>query len=121
MSHLTKVVYILFTRNTSIYIDKLPSYKQELIKLYKEISNQDDYDKMMKSVEDLTNPYGSAIYTHISRIKSAFHKVMDSKLAKDYIVTSDSFGSKQKFIPAVYYNSEEYKLNIEALGVLKEN
>lgn len=118
MSHLTKVVYILFTRNASIYIDRLPDYQEEIIKLYKEISNQDDYDKMMQSVEDLVYPYGNAIYTHISRIKSAFHKVMDSKLAKDYIVTSDSFGSKQKFIPVIYYNSEEYKLDVEALNSL---
>lgn len=100
LSHLTKVVYMLFYNNPQgINIKNLHQYKQQIISLYAGISNQLDYDKMLQSIDDLVKPDSKAIYTHISRIKSAFYKQMDYKFADKFIVTSDSFGNDFKFIP----------------------
>ena len=100
LSHLTKAVYILFYNNPKgINIKKLYQYKQQIISLYAGISNQLDYDKMQQSIDDLVKPDSKAIYTHISRIKSAFYKEIDYKFADKFIVTSNSFGNDFKFIP----------------------
>lgn len=100
LSHLTKVVYMLFYNNPQgINIKNLYQYKQQIISLYAGISNQLDYDKMLQSIDDLIKPDSKAIYTHISRIKSAFYKQMDYKFADKFIVTSESFGNDFKFIP----------------------
>ncbi|SNB23935.1 conserved hypothetical protein [Flavobacterium psychrophilum] len=100
LSHLTKAVYMLFYNNPQgINIKKLYQYKQQIISLYAGISNQLDYDKMLQSIDDLIKPDSKAIYTHISRIKSAFYKQMDYKFADKFIVTSANFGNDFKFIP----------------------
>jgi len=100
LSHLTKAVYVLFYNNPQgINIKHLNSYKKEIISLYAGISNQLDYDKMLQSIDDLVKPESKAIYTHISRIKSAFYKQMDYKFADKFIVTSANFGNDFKFIP----------------------
>jgi hypothetical protein len=100
LSHLTKAIYILFYNNPQgINIKHLYTFKKEIFSLYAGISNQLDYDKMLQSIEDLVKPDSKAIYTHISRIKSAFYKQMDYKFADKFIVTSANFGNDYKFIP----------------------
>jgi hypothetical protein len=99
LSHLTKVVYVLFYRNPQgINIKQLHLYKKQLLELYSNISYHIDYDKIQQSVDDLVKPESKAIYTHISRIKSAFYKQMDYEFAKNYIVTGSAFGSDMKYI-----------------------
>ena len=111
LSHLTKAVYILFYNNPyGINIKELCNYKKELESIYSKISNQLDYDKMMHSIEDLISPESKAIYTHISRIKSAFYKQMDTVYAKNFIVAGGTFGDDFKYIsilrPKILYDPE---------------
>jgi hypothetical protein len=102
LSHLTKVVYVLFYKNPNgINIKELYKYKTELLDLYSNISNQLDFDKMKQSIEDLVSPENKAIYTHLSRIKTAFYKQMDYVYAKNYIVAGDDFGDDFKYIPII--------------------
>ena len=102
LSHLTKSIYILFYKYPhGINIKELYNYRKELEGLYSRISNQLDYDKMMQSIDDLVNPENKAIYTHISRIKSAFYKQMDFVYAKNFIVSGKTFGDDFKFISVI--------------------
>ncbi|MFK7113113.1 hypothetical protein V3468_01535 [Flavobacterium oreochromis] len=102
LSHLTKVVYLLFYNNPKgIYISELWKYKEDLKKLYTNISNQSDFERMMISIDDLVNPNSKSIYTHISRIKSAFYKLMDKQYADYYIIKSEDFGSDLKYIQII--------------------
>ena len=88
LSHLTKSIYFLFLKHPDgINLKELGCYKKELLTIYTSVSNQLDYDKMAKSVEDVMNLETKAIYTHLSRIKSAFYKIMDDSFAKYYIVS----------------------------------
>lgn len=117
MSHLTKVVYLLFYNHPrGINIKELSSYKDELKDFYSQISNQSDYDKMMKSIDDLIDPDSKSIFTHISRIKCAFYKEMDKVYADNYIISSDRFGSDLKYITImkpsdVPYNPDNINLD----------
>jgi len=102
LSHLTKAVYILFHNHPNgINIKELYHYKEELKDLYLNISNQLDFDKMTKSIEDIINPNSKSIYTHISRIKSAFYSVLDKTYADNYIIDSDYFGEDVKYISII--------------------
>lgn len=101
LSHLTKVVYILFVFHPQgIDIKQLWRYEKELLNLYLSISPQENYDKMVNSIKDLVSSNSTAIYTHISRIKATFYKIMDDKFAENYIITGDrNYGSSLKYIP----------------------
>ncbi len=102
LSHLTKVIYILFCKYPEgINIKELSKYRDELISLYTRISNQLDYDKIIKSIDDLIDPDSNSIYTHLSRIKSTLHQIMDAKYAEQYIITGDAHGSDFKYINAI--------------------
>ncbi len=103
LSHLTKVVYVLFLNHPEgINIKELQRYKVELMQLYLSISPQENYEKIVNSIKDLTSSNSSAIYTHISRIKSTFYKIMDPQFANYYIVAGDKgYGSSLKYIPLI--------------------
>ena len=88
LSYLTKAVYFLFLKHPEgINLKELSNYQKELLSIYTSVSNQLDYDKMVKSVEDVVNLETKAIYTHLSRIKSAYYKIMDESFARYYIVS----------------------------------
>jgi len=87
LSHFTKSIYLLFLNHPEgILLTELHSYKKELLEYYKSISNRDDLDKMLVTVEDLFQASSNAIYVHLSRIKSAFTKVLHSGIAKHYFI-----------------------------------
>jgi hypothetical protein len=88
LSHLTKAIYFLFLKHPKgINLRELGNYKKELLTIYTSVSNQLDYDKMAKSIDDVIDIETKAIYTHLSRIKSAYYKIMDASFAKYYIVS----------------------------------
>ena len=90
LSYLTKAVYFLFLKHPEgINLRELGNYQKELLSIYTSVSNQLDYDKMVKSVEDVVNLETKAIYTHLSRIKSAYYKIMDESFARYYIVSGN--------------------------------
>ncbi len=96
LSHLTKSVYILFLRNLDgILLSDLHRYKDELTEIYKEVSNREDYHKMIASIDDIIDTKTNAIYVHLSRIKSAFTKVLHPEIAKRYYVYGDKFKPKK--------------------------
>lgn len=97
LSHLTKSVYFLFLKHPEgINLNDLGVHKKELFTIYTSVSNQLDYDKMAKSIDDVINLETKAIYTHLSRIKSAFYKIMDASFAKYYIVSGS--GEQERMV-----------------------
>jgi hypothetical protein len=96
LSHLTKSVYFLFLKHPEgINLKELAKYKKELLTIYVSVSNQLDHDKMIKSIEDVVNLETKAIYTHLSRIKSAFYKIMDASHANYYIVSGNGENNRK--------------------------
>jgi hypothetical protein len=88
LSHLTKSIYFLFLKHPEgINLKELGKHKKELLTIYTSVSNQLDYDKMSRSIDDVIDVETKAIYTHLSRIKSAYYKIMDASFAKYYIVS----------------------------------
>lgn len=120
MSNLTKAVYILFYENPDgIDLVELQKYKEQLRRIYFDICPFDDVEKMNQSINDIVDVSSKAIYTHISRIKSAFQKVMDYEVAKHYIVRSNYHGDSFKFIPII--KPEKKQNNRDDFGLSDED
>jgi hypothetical protein len=107
LSHLTKSIYFLFLKHPEgINLKELSNYKKELLTIYTSVSNQLDYDKMSRSIDDVINVETKAIYTHLSRIKSAYYKIMDASFAKYYIVSGS--GAEER---KVLFNTNDIDWN----------
>ena len=117
LSHLTKSVYFLFLKHPEgINLKELENYKKELLTIYISVSNQLDHDKMVKSVDDVVNLETKAIYTHLSRIKSAFYKIMDASHANHYIISGNGEENRKVLFNTnaidwyVYHPIDNYEL-----------
>jgi hypothetical protein len=87
LSHLTKSIYLLFLNHSEgILLSELENYKNELLTFYKNVSNRDDLDKMITSIDDVINTKTNAIYVHLSRVKSAITKLVHPSIAEYYII-----------------------------------
>ena len=99
LSHLTKAFYVLFYQHPwGIPLSELPNYREELKQLYLAISNQNDYNKMMKSIDDLLNSPAN-IATHISRIKERFCELLYPEIALHYCIMPDPDNKEVRYIP----------------------
>lgn len=86
LNHLTKSLYFLFLMEREIKLEDLFLYREKLFHIYKNISYQENMTKMLESIDKLIKNEQSEIYTHFSRIKSAFCKVMDENIARNYYI-----------------------------------
>ena len=85
---LHKAVYLLFLSHPEgIEFKRLSEYREELRDLYKKTSGSADIKKIDEGVEHLINPLDNAINEKCSRIKRAFHSLMDEYTANYYIIS----------------------------------
>ena len=114
LSHLTKSIYFLFLNHIEgIGLNNLSLHKQELFGYYKAISNRADYIKMKESIDDLTNIKSNAIYVHLSRIKSAFVKVIQPDIALNYYIDGAKLKPKKILLNRKLLNSKYLNDNDE--------
>ena len=87
MEPLVKAVYLLFLRHPEgIIFKSLPDYRQELTKLYLEVRPWGLTDRVLQSIEDVTNPMLNSINEKCARIKKAFVGILGSEMAKQYYI-----------------------------------
>ena len=88
MTPLPKAVYFLFLKHPEgILFKHLPDYRDELMNIYKHISNRENLTDMEKSIDDVTDPTKNAINEKCSRIREAFIRHFDESLAQNYFIT----------------------------------
>jgi len=88
MPRLPKAVFLLFLNHPEgIKFCDLDQHEAELLQLYSRISNLADSSEMRANVARLVDPMDNSINVNCSRIKSAFVKLIDDKLAKNYYIT----------------------------------
>ena len=84
-----KAVYLLFLAHPEgIEFKRLADYRAELTELYMKTARWMDREKIVESVDKLTNPQDNAINEKCSRIKKAFMDLMDEYRASYYIIGS---------------------------------
>ena len=100
MEPLVKAVYLLYLRHPEgIPFKQLPDYREELVELYGKIKPTGLNDRVIKSIEDVTNPLLNSINEKCSRIKAAFHAEVDASLVEYYYITGKSGKEKKITLP----------------------
>lgn len=91
-----RAVYIFFLlRKEGIMFKDLPSYKNDLLNIYSKLSNRSSLEVMEKTIDDLVNPFSNAMNEKCSRIKLAFLKAMDERIAQYYVIDGDRNQNKR--------------------------
>lgn len=100
MEPLTKAVYLLYLKHPEgIAFKALPDFRRELADLYVKIKPFGLNDRVIKSIEDVTNPLLNSINEKCSRIKAAFVAEVDASLADQYYITGKSGEQKKVTLP----------------------
>lgn len=100
LSALTKAIYVLFYRYPDgIHLSELSHYKQELKRIYLDISLQHNYERLTQTIESIVAPDSKAIYPHLSRIKSALYEQFCESVAIHYCIVSSRKDKDLKYIP----------------------
>ena len=87
MEPLVKAVYLLFLRHPEGILFKcLPDFREELTQIYIKLKPYGMSDKVLQSIEDVTNPLHNSINEKCARIRGAFLEQFDEYLAKHYYV-----------------------------------
>lgn len=87
MEPINKAVYLLFLRHPDGIIFKhLPDYRKELAEIYQMIKPLGLNDRVIRSIEDVTNPCLNSINEKCARIRGAFISQFDDSLARHYYI-----------------------------------
>lgn len=97
---LTKAIYVLFYKHPDgIHLGELSRYKQELKRIYQDISLQNNYERLIQTIESIVAPDSKAIYPHLSRIKNALYEQFCESIAVHYCIVSSRKDKDLKYIP----------------------
>ena len=90
MTPLQKTLYIFYLRHPEgVEFKMLSAYYDELLAIYKVLSNREDAEKQKESIRRLVDVTDNAINEKCSRIKEAFLKVADDFIARNYYIVLD--------------------------------
>lgn len=90
LTPLQKTVYLFFLNHPSgVYLHDLVDFKDELLRLYKQISKNADETDLEERINDLVNIGSNSINEKCSRIKEAFIRAIAPDLAKHYYITGE--------------------------------
>lgn len=90
LTPLPKTVFLFFLRHPEgVMLKYLCDHKAELLGIYKLLSGRESLDEMTISIDELTDPTNNSINEKCSRIKEAFLKRFDDRIARNYYVTGE--------------------------------
>jgi len=100
MEPLVKAVYLLFLKHPEgILFKHLPDYRKELTEIYVKLKPYGLSDRVVQSIEDVTNPLLNSINEKCARIRGAFVGQFDNHLAKHYYIDGNRGEAKKIALP----------------------
>lgn len=97
---IVKAIYLLFLNHPEGIVFKcLPDYRKELAEIYQKIKPYGLNDRVIRSIEDATNPLLNSINEKCSRVRAAFAAVTDATLLDQYAITGKSGEAKKISLP----------------------
>jgi uncharacterized protein (DUF1810 family) len=100
MEPIVKAVYLLYLNHPEgIAFKFLPDYRKELSAIYCRIKPMGLNERVIQSIEDVTNPLLNSINEKCSRIKSVFAAVINEVLLNNYIIIGKSGEAKKIDLP----------------------
>ena len=88
MEPLVKAVYLLFLSHPEgIVLKCLPDYRKELTALYLLLRPYGMTDRVLRSIEDVTNPILNSINEKCARIRKVFAELLPRSVARYYSIS----------------------------------
>ena len=88
MEPLVKAVYLLFLSHPEgIVLKCLPDYRKELTALYLLLRPNGMTDRVIQSIEDVTNPTLNSINEKCTRIRKVFDRLLPKNVARYYSIS----------------------------------
>ncbi|BBE17858.1 hypothetical protein AQPE_2017 [Aquipluma nitroreducens] len=103
MPRLPKALYYFFLKHPEgVMLNSLSDYKEELRTIYERISNKSDKEEIARNIERLVDPLDNSVNVNCSRIKNAFVKLIDDRLARSYYITGYRGEPKKISLPVAF-------------------
>lgn len=100
MEPINKAVFLLFLRHPEGIVFKcLPDYRKELMEIYQKIKPLGLTDRVLQSIEDVTNPLLNSINEKCARIRGAFISQFDEDMAQHYYIYGKRGEAKMITLP----------------------
>ena len=100
MEPLVKAAYLLFLKHPEgILFKHLPDYREELTEIYVKLKPYGLSDRVVQSIEDVTNPLLNSINEKCARIRGAFVGQFDNHLAQHYYIDGKRGEAKKIALP----------------------
>ena len=100
MEPIVKAVYLLFLKHPEgIVFKDLPDYRKELTEIYVKLKPYGLSDRVVQSIEDVTNPLLNSINEKCARIRGAFLGQFDNHIAKYYYIDGRRGEAKKITLP----------------------
>lgn len=97
---IVKAIYLLFLNHPEgIAFKCLPDFREELTQIYVKLKPLGINNRVLQSIEDVTNPLLNSINEKCSRIRAAFQAEVDPSLADQYIIIGKSGEAKRIALP----------------------
>lgn len=97
---IVKAVYLLFLNHPEgIAFKCLPDFREELTQIYVKLKPYGMSERVLQSIEDVTNPLLNSINEKCSRIRAAFLPLIDAALLDQYIIVGRSGKEKKINLP----------------------
>ena len=100
MEPLIKAVYLLFLSHPEgIVLKCLPDYRKELTQLYLLLRPARLTDRVLQSIEDVTNPTLNSINEKCARIRNTFSALLPKSVARYYSISGKRGEAKKIILP----------------------
>ena len=97
---IVKAVYLLFLNHPEgIAFKCLPDFREELTQIYVKLKPFGMSERVLQSIEDVTNPLLNSINEKCSRVRAAFQPLVDGSLVDQYIIVGKSGEAKRIDLP----------------------
>ena len=100
MEPLVKAVYLLILKHPEGVVQKcLPEYREELTDIYLLVKSSKLTKRVIKSIEDVTNPLQNSFNEKCARIRKAFAQALPRSIARYYSISGNRGEAKRIALP----------------------
>jgi len=87
MPNVAKALFFLYLRHPEgLRFKDVADHREELIRIYSNITGRDEPEEIEKSIDLLVDPFGNALNVNASRIKTAFRNAVSDRIARFYYI-----------------------------------
>ena len=121
MEPIVKAIYLLFLNHPEgIVFKHLPDYRKEVVDIYQKIKPLGLTERIIRSIEDVTNPLLNSINEKCSRIRAAFQAVVDPTLLLDKEIWEEAISDLKSEVDEKYIFAYVIAPNKEYLKIVND-